>query len=140
MEAIDPLDRMVQEREIERLLVRYCRLVDDGHTAEVSELFEPDGRLDLMGRKVLGRDAIAQVFAEGGGPVERPSSSHVLSNMEIELTGNTARAVTDLTVVGRLADGSSAITLVARYHDELRLSDRWRFVSRRVVVHAKSPR
>lgn len=135
----DEVQRLVDERAIERLLVEYCRLVDDGETSRVAELFEADGRLDLMGREAVGRDAIAAVFAAAGSPVDRPSTSHVLSNIVIELDGSSAKATTDLTVVGRSADGTFAVTLAARYHDELRRTDRWRFLSRRVVVHARPP-
>jgi len=134
----DAIDRLVDERAIERLLVRYCRLVDDGRTAEVPELFVPDGRLDLMGRVAVGREAIAEVFAAGASPFDRPSTSHMLSNIEIDLDGAAARCVSDLAVVSRQADGTFSITLAARYHDELRRSDAWRFTTRRVVVNAKT--
>lgn len=136
----EEIRRLVDERAIERLLVRYCRLVDDGHSSQVAELFEADASLDLMGREAVGRDAIAQVFAAAGGPVDRPSTSHALSNAVIDVDGSSATATTDLTVVSRSADGTFAVTLTARYHDELRRTDRWRFKSRRVVVHARSPR
>jgi 3-phenylpropionate/cinnamic acid dioxygenase small subunit len=135
----EEIRRLVDERAIERLLVRYCRLVDDGHSPQVAELFEADASLDLMGREAVGRDAIAQVFAAAGGPVDRPSTSHALSNAVIDVDGSSATATTDLTVVSRTAEGTFAVTLAARYHDELRRTDRWRFVSRRVVVHARSP-
>jgi hypothetical protein len=46
--------------------------------------------------------------------------------------------VSDLAVVSRNVDGTFGITLAARYHDELRRSDAWRFTMRRVVVHAKT--
>lgn len=133
------LQRLLDERAIERLLAQYCRLVDDGHASQVADLFEADARLDLMGREAVGRDAIADVFAAAGGPVERPSTSHVLSNAVIDLDGSEARAATDLAVISRSADGTFGVTLAGRYHDDLRRTDRWRFVSRRFVVHARSP-
>ena len=132
------LAALIEERAIERLLVRYCRLVDDRRIAEVPALFEPDGRLDLMGRIAVGRAAIAEVFAAGPGPLERPVTSHVLSNMDIDLAGNTARCTSDLTVVTRHPDGDFGISLAARYHDELQRSTEWRFASRRVVVHGRA--
>ena len=133
----DEVQRLFDERAIERLLAEYCRLVDDGRASGIAALFEADATLDLMGREAVGRDAIAQVFASGGGPVDRPSTSHVLSNTIIELEGPSATATSDVTVVSRLADGTFAVTLAARYHDKLRRTDRWRFVRRRVVVHAR---
>lgn len=134
----DDLRRLLDERAIEQLLVSYCRSVDDGDTAAVVALFEEDATLDLMGRVAVGREAIAEVFAAAGGPFERPSTTHALSGIVIEVDGARARSQADLTVISRTADGSFAVTLAARYHDVLQRTDRWRLAQRRVVVHGRA--
>lgn len=131
------LRRLLDERAIEAVLVSYCRSVDDGAVADVVALFEEDATLDLMGRVAVGRAAIAEVFAVAAGPFDRPSTTHALSGIVIELDGAQATSTADLTVLSRTTDGSFQVTLCARYHDVLRRTDRWRLSSRRVVVHAR---
>ena len=40
---MDPMQRLLAERECERLVYRYCHLIDHGEAAKVSDLFTDDG-------------------------------------------------------------------------------------------------
>jgi hypothetical protein len=42
-DALDPVDRLLAERECERLIIDFVRRLDLGEPGSVAELFTPDG-------------------------------------------------------------------------------------------------
>jgi SnoaL-like domain len=59
-DALDPLYRLIAERECERLIIDFVRRLDLGEPGSVAELFTPDGIWEWPDgdRRVEGRDAL----------------------------------------------------------------------------------
>jgi hypothetical protein len=84
MEAVE---RMVIERECERLIVAYTHLVDFGEAAKVAELFTGDGSWEGPNGASRGRDEVARAFANRQKMSSYRTSRHVCSNVAISVTG-----------------------------------------------------
>ena len=61
---MSPIERMLAEHEIARLVTRYAMLNDDGDYAGVAALYVEDGRMARPsgGEPIAGRDAILASF------------------------------------------------------------------------------
>ncbi|MGW5449082.1 nuclear transport factor 2 family protein [Streptomyces asiaticus] len=72
-EALTPIDRLLAERAIERLILEFIHRLDLGQPSSVAELFIPDGVWEWSydGRRVEGRDALRDYF--GSRPADRLS-------------------------------------------------------------------
>ncbi|MGD0239920.1 MAG: nuclear transport factor 2 family protein [Streptosporangiaceae bacterium] len=72
-DALDPLGRLIAERECERLIIDFVRRLDVGEPDSVAGLFTPDGVWEWPagGRRVEGRDALRRYF--GSRPPDRLS-------------------------------------------------------------------
>jgi hypothetical protein len=75
---------LLDERACLTALVRYCSLIDDGHAAEVVELFSADGTWTLGETTLRGAGDLRRAFARRERMSSR-TSRHVLSNVEIAL-------------------------------------------------------
>ena len=84
---MDPIERLLAERECERLIYRYCHLVDHGEAAKVAELFTEDGVWASPEVTRDGRETIAKAFQARQDNTAR-MSRHVCSTPMID---NTAR-------------------------------------------------
>ncbi len=122
--------------EIEDLLVRYARLVDDGRRDEIAgAVFAEDAVVDYGTGEVTGRDAIRGFFT-AGAPLD--GSAHYVSNFAITIDGDTARSSCYYQSWHWFTDTASFGVLrpvdfvgIGRYDDELRrTSDGWRIVRR----------
>ena len=86
-----------------------------------------------------GRDQIKTFMAKAQPPERR--GKHVCSGsvIEIDVSGEQARAFTDYIFVAR-ADEGFAITSVGRYHDRfVKDHDRWLFTERAIVFMGGNP-
>jgi ketosteroid isomerase-like protein len=134
------LRRMLDERAVERVLVNYCRLLDDRHVDVLIELFTDDAEVQFWGQHLRGKEAIASAFGGAAGdPTGRPTSAHVLSNVLVDVEGDTARATSDFTVVSRAGDGAYGVLVCGRFVDELVRSagGSWRIRSRHTHALAR---
>lgn len=124
--ALDP----IAESGIRRTLARYCQSCDDGDFDRFGELFEAGASFSVLGRTHEGRDAI-RAFMEVAQRAEA-RGKHVIaqSDIEVDVDGVSATAVTDYVFVTKAKE----ITSAGRYHDRLRRGDdgEWRFVSREI--------
>jgi hypothetical protein len=135
------LKRLNDEAEIQRLLVRYCTLVDsrDAH-AVATEIFAEEAVDDhgIDGRAAVGRPAIESMFTKSNESTE--SSAHFVTNSVVVLNSDTARAQTYVTGwtwlrkssdLGKIRPADFAITAI--YDDELRrYPDGWKIVHRKL--------
>lgn len=125
------------EDDIRRTLARYCMFLDDGRLDDFVELFAEHATLQVDGRAIEGRDAIAAFI----GPAMAPDrlGKHIAASplVEVDGWGGTAKAWGDYIFV----DPSGAITEQGRYHDELaREGDKvWRLTSREIVARGDAP-
>ena len=89
MHVQDVLDKI----EIGELLARYARGVDTKDWTLWKSVFTPDAMLDYSSAGIISgpRDQVAAWFEENFVAV--PMTQHFISNIEIELDGNRAKAV-----------------------------------------------
>ena len=74
---MDPeLQRLLDERAIERRLVDYCRGVDRGDAALVASVYHPDGTDDHGSFKGLGVDFAEHVDAPAGRALRGDDAHH----------------------------------------------------------------
>jgi len=135
---------------IREVLERYMRHNDDRAADRIAELFDEDAVFQVMGRLVVGREAIREFFG-GGGPqprpwtepgelLKQPPSVHLSGNPVIDVDGDTATSELDFLVVNRGDDGRARSRLVGRYRDRLRRLDDGRWViTSRVGVSVAGP-
>ncbi len=123
---MDALERMLAEREIERLIITYAALNDEGDWDSVAALYIPEGR---MSRPVSpedfieGREAILAAFKA------RPAraSRHICANIRVSVEGDRANSTSQIL----LFTGHDA-PKVGGYDDKLvKTNEGWRFSERR---------
>lgn len=135
---MNEIDRMMIERECERLVVAYTHLVDFGEAGKVAELFTEDGTWSAPGVTMKGWDQIRDGFATREDMPRM--SKHVCTNLQIEvLDEDHAKGVVYLTLYRTDTDEAVARIngpmLVGHYRDEFaRTDDGWRFASRQTEL------
>lgn len=122
---------MDDEAAIRRLLARYCHTLDDGDVAGFGALWAGDAELAVRGTVLRGREAIRDTVA-GRQPPER-RGRHLTVNVEADVDGDAARAVSDFVFYARADDGTPKLRFVGRYHDDLvRDGGEWQFRRRAI--------
>ncbi len=133
--------RIEIERECERLVTRYCHLIDHGEAARVVDLFTDDGVWAGPGVKMEGREQIGKAFAARQAQAGR-MSRHVCQNFLCDvLDEDRAEGVVYLTLYrqdGEAARAVSSLTgpqMVGEYRDRfVRTEAGWRIAERRTLV------
>ena len=136
----DPMDpalpRMLDEREIERRLVEYCRGVDRGDAALVASVYHPDATDDHGSFRGLGVDFAAYVTRR---LTERfDATTHTISNTLIEFTGpDSADVESHVCAHHRRTDDHGVVleTFGGRYVDRFERRDGAWKIAARTVVH-----
>ncbi|WP_284124304.1 nuclear transport factor 2 family protein [Parerythrobacter aestuarii] len=125
---MDAIQRMLDERAIERLLVQYAADNDSGDWDAVAATYVDEGRMSRPTAPddfIEGREAILAAFKD------RPAraSRHVVANIRVDVAADgTASAVSQILLFLE----QKAPPLVGSYHDRLaRTSAGWRFTERR---------
>lgn len=97
----EAIAELVDRIEITNVLYRYAKGIDDKDMQKVLDCFAPDIEMDLLGRKISGKEMLTRQFrGESGGPkasigVDRiNASTHVLANILISLDGESAKTDT----------------------------------------------
>jgi uncharacterized protein (TIGR02246 family) len=128
--------RLADVEAIRRVLIEYGRTLDAGDAAGYADLFALDGEWSggpYSASKREGIRAMAQRVIEGRTP--GTTAVHFLSNMIVEVDGDTAKAWSRWMLVVSGADGAATIRRSCSYDDQLvRSEGRWKF-ARRVVSH-----
>lgn len=131
---MNDIDRLLIERECERLVVAYTHLVDFGEATNVADLFTEDGTWSAPGVAMKGREQIREGFATREDMPRM--SKHVCTNLKVDvLDEDHAEGVVYLTLYrADTGNGLARIDgpmLVGHYRDEFaRTEDGWRFASR----------
>jgi len=91
------IGRLESEREITRLLMRYCHLLDSREVSRIApEVFTADGIADYQGRILRGRREIGD-YLEANVPGYK-ETAHLLSNVWVlSLDGDRAEVTSNLT-------------------------------------------
>lgn len=132
----NPLERMLIERECERLSIAYARHADYHDYDAFTNLFTEQGHLNA-GAALDGREAIRAAMAKRS---DKLRSRHVLSNIHIDvIDSSTATGISYLTLFRHIGTESlepaavefDAPAAVGHYSDRFeRTSEGWRFASR----------
>ncbi|MSP00412.1 MAG: nuclear transport factor 2 family protein [Acetobacteraceae bacterium] len=126
---------------INDLFVRYATALDAGDVETIVGCFTEDGALESPAvGKYAGRDGI-RAFSERFAAMHRRGVQlrHVLSNLAMTVTGETARATCYLTNIITV-DGKSQMMPPGRYECDLRRVDgEWLFQNRLVILDAEFP-
>jgi hypothetical protein len=127
---------LLDERDIVRTALRYCRALDTKYWGLLDEVFAADATADLLApQRLVGLDAIR---ARVRGALEfLDLSQHLVGNHEIEIDGDTATHQCYLHAqhVRRAAPGGPHYVVAGRYDDRLvRTTEGWRISHRTLVV------
>ncbi len=134
------LRRLEDLMEIHRLFTDYGTLLDQGDVEAYSELFAPDGELQLgpVGR-ARGRREIRDMMAASLSGVTG-ASIHIISSPQVTFDGpDDASSTVQWTVVNLNQAGQAELTMVGHHEDRLvRHDGQWRFARRRGFVDIPS--
>lgn len=127
-----PIDRLIAEQDIARLVTRFGLLNDAGDWAGVAAMFTDDATFirPAGGDPVVGREAIHASFAS------RPprKSCHLVTNIVVDVISETeARARSTLLLYAAPAGASEAGSpaLIGGFNDRLvRSGSEWKFAER----------
>ncbi|WP_424216933.1 nuclear transport factor 2 family protein (plasmid) [Streptomyces sp. BI20] len=137
-----PLDRLLAERAMERVILDFVHHLDLGEPGDVAELFTEDGVWEWAhdGRRSTGRDALRAYF--GSRPADR-LSRRVCTNLRVTLdSDHTAHATTYFATYR--VDGHEPGTIplsgppvnVGHYEDRFRKVDGTWLIARRSLFLA----
>jgi 3-phenylpropionate/cinnamic acid dioxygenase small subunit len=115
----EPLELLLDERAVRRVMVRYARGIDDREWEQVRACFSRDAFVVGTGHSGARDAYLDRLFA---GVARYTVTMHTIGNQIVELDGDTARTETDLVARHfRDPDGKDeALVLAIRYHDALR--------------------
>jgi len=135
---LDTLEKLLIERECQRLILRLTHLVDHHVPEEAADLFATNGVWIRGGKTYQGRDGIVGSF-EG---LDQIRVRHVVSNVSVEVSGPETADSTSYYVLFRHDPGAGATDLpmpmqlpfsMGEWHDRFVLENgRWRFAFREV--------
>lgn len=130
---------MSDRTAIEELVARYTHAYDFDRIDEMKAFFTEDATMtmrigdgDLIG-PFEGRDAIVQMMKDAhDGQTDR--RKHVSSNLAVDVDGDTATALSYLTLLS-VEDGQLRTLSVGSYEDDLlRQDDQWLFSRRHIAL------
>ncbi len=136
-EAKHNLDELFDQRDVRDLLHRYAHALDEKDWALLETCFTEDAVAiygEAIGR-VEGFDAIAGACRAALGSLD--SSQHMISNCEIEIDGDTAKARCYVQAQHTKAGtpGGDNFTIGGTYRDDIvRTADGWRIRERDLTM------
>ena len=139
---MDASERLLIERECERLVTAYCHYVDHGEAAKIADLFAKDGVWKSPQVSMDGRDEILRGFGQRQANAGR-MSRHVCNNVLIDvIDADHAEGVCYLTLYRHDGEAGRRVSplagqpeLVGEYRDRfVRTPDGWRFAHRQIEV------
>lgn len=130
------LQRLLDERAIVDVAVRYCWALDTRDWDALGEVFLPDSTADLAdGIVLVGLDAIAARCRAALTPLD--DSQHIVSTHQVDVEGDTAthRCYLHAQHVRHGVEGGATYVVGGRYEDRLvRTADGWRITNRDLTM------
>lgn len=139
------VQRLEDVESIRRLLERYVELNEARDYAGYAQLFARGGELALRVGSARGPAAIRELLEKNFGGANaargpRPGSSHLLTSMRIDVTGDRATAFCRWTLLSPLENGRQEVAGKGHYQDELvREEGQWKFSKRTIVTDRANP-
>ena len=138
---MDDLQRLLIERECERLVTLYCHHVDHGEAAKIADLFSQDGVWAGPGVRMQGKEQLRKGFGAREANTAR-MSRHVCNNLLLQVIDDDhAEGTVYLTLYrhdgeeGRRVSPLEGPVLVGEYRDRfVRTEEGWRFEERRIFT------
>ncbi len=138
---MDAMNRLLIERECERLVTLYCHYVDHGEAAKIADLFTVDGVWRGPGVEMRGIEEVRKGFCIRQANAAR-MSRHVCNNLLIDVVDeDNATGTVYLTLYrhdgeeGRRISPLEGPVLVGEYRDRfVRATAGWRFAERTTKV------
>jgi uncharacterized protein (TIGR02246 family) len=138
---MDQNDKLLIERECERLVTAYCHYVDHGEAERIAELFSEDGVWTSAEATMDGREAIRKAMAARQANLAR-MSRHVCNNFLLEIIdADHAEGTVYLTLYrhdgkeGRALSPLEGPAMVGEYRDRfVRTEEGWRIAHREIEV------
>jgi ketosteroid isomerase-like protein len=134
--ATPDLQDIVDEHEIVKVVLRYCRALDTKDWQLLDDVFMVDATADLAAPSPLV--GIEAIRARIRAALENLGlSQHLVGNHEVSVDGDTAvhRCYLQAQHVRRAASGGPNYIVAGRYEDRLVRTERgWRIVHRTLVV------
>jgi ketosteroid isomerase-like protein len=138
---MDATQRMLIERDCERLVTAYCHHVDHGEARRIAELFSDDGVWTAPGVRMAGRAQLEAGFGQRQDQKER-MSRHVCHNFLCDVQSeDEASGVVYLTLYRHDGDPDRKVSplegpaLVGEYRDRfVRTPEGWRIAEREIRV------
>ena len=138
---MDVSERVLIERECERLVTLYCHYVDHGAAERIAELFAKDGVWRSPEVTMNGEDELRRGFRARQKNQKR-MSRHVCNNLLIDVVdADNASGCVYLTLYRHDGDEGRAVSplpgpqLIGEYRDRfVSTADGWRFSEREIEV------
>ena len=138
---MDVNERMLIERECERMVTLYCHYVDHGEAERIAELFAKDGVWRSPEVTMNGEDELRRGFRARQQNQKR-RSRHLCSNLLIDvIDADNAKGCVYLTLYRHDGGEDRAVAplpgpqIVGEYRDRfVRTADGWRFAERGIEV------
>jgi hypothetical protein len=125
------LQRIEDERAIERLIASYGPLVDAGEADAASQLWAVDGSYDVEGWPMRSRDDVAaMVRSEAHQGLIGRGACHFLGPAVVTVVGDDAVAVCESIVLTVRGEGFSVWRAGANHFRLQRIDGRWQIVIR----------
>jgi hypothetical protein len=128
-------------REIERLMYRYCELIDRGDFEGLAELFDHADHISSSGHTVRGADQVLAYYERRTRRFEEtgtPRTMHLTTNASIDVDDDAGHAsASSYFTVLQAVPGALALQpiIAGRYEDQFeRVNGTWRFRERRKFV------
>jgi hypothetical protein len=122
---------LLDERAIERLMIRYIDRIDADDPVGAAACFAPDG-VGVYWGEYRGREAIAERLE--GILTRFTATSHHLTNLAPVIDGDRATSLSYVYAFHRLAGSGDFLHYWGRWVDELaRIDGEWLFARREVV-------
>jgi 3-phenylpropionate/cinnamic acid dioxygenase small subunit len=134
------VQRLEDVESIRQLLERYVELNEARDYAGYAQLFARDGELALRVGSARGPAQIRELLEKNFGGANaargpRPGSSHLLTSMRIDVSGDSATSFCRWTLLSPLENGRQEVAGKGHYKDELVREDgRWKFSKRTIVT------
>lgn len=132
--ASDPLQRMLDERDIIAVTQEYCWALDDKEYERLRDVFLPDATAEVAG-SCEGVDAIIERVRGALDPLD--VTQHLVTNHRVEVDGDRAvcRCQLQSQHVRRAAEGGRNYLVGGHYTDHLeRTAAGWRIRRRELVI------
>jgi 3-phenylpropionate/cinnamic acid dioxygenase small subunit len=130
--------RLEDIQEIRDLVFRYREHLDRRDLAAYAALFAAEGTWSGRtgsAQTPAGIQAMLEERLVPNPPAPRPTTTHVVTDPIITVTGDTATGYSLWTLIGRSASDTPEVRTVGHYEDEyVRENGAWRFASRIAAI------